>query len=101
MSNVISINKVRAHGTALVWRRSRVELTVSAAYAVAEEIYELLNLPGRSALHGLVIDATDRRLVVISGRGFGPASMARSEAAELALTLARESTRHLEARRRS
>lgn len=100
MSNVISINKLRLSGTTLLWRHKRFELTPQAAYAVAEEIHELLSLPGQSALHGLVINVTGRRIVQISGRDFAPAVMTRGEAAGLALGLARASTRVVENRKR-
>lgn len=99
MGELIHMNRLRAVGATLVWRRTRHELSNVAAFALADEIQWLLQMPGRSALHGFVIDTTKRGKVELSGWDLGPIVMTRAEAAELGNQLATAVSRRLEKRR--
>jgi hypothetical protein len=86
-AQVISLNRIVARGTTLIWRGLKHRLSDEAAFKIAEEIGWLLQIPGQSALHGFLLTAT-RESVEIKGWDMGPATINREEAIDLALELA-------------
>lgn len=87
-ARVISLNRIRASGTTLIWRGLRHTLTPRDAFQFAEAIQEHLERPGEEVLSSGFLIVSTREELTIEGWDMGPATLSREEAAELGIELA-------------